>query len=299
MRDTSHGTPGKWIGLNGSNATSVPFAWMAGICVWYAAAFNGQPLRSSSSKFVRLAREETSDTSVYWRPSVSKCVRCASEETSETSVLWRYSHSKFVRLAREDTSETKVPVRSSHLKFVRLATADTSETKGLVSSSVLKFVRCASAETSDTPVEARSSHSKFVRDARGDTLDIGFSRHSPSIVVAPRSNHVRLTAYSRPVRFAIPRPFASSRVKLRSASDVIAAPGGKPRASRRAAAKLASGMNTTSPAFSTWAVVFVTLSKSVVVKSSAKTVMRFFFICVDFLVSWRGNGFGRVARGFG
>ena len=69
-----------------------------------------------------------------------------------------------------------------------------------------------------------------------------------------------------------------------------------------AAAKLASGMDTasTSPAtaFSTWAVVFVTLSKSVAVKSSAKTVMRFFFICVNLLVSCRGNGFGRVQRGF-
>ena len=162
-----------------------------------------------------------------------------------------------------------------------------------------KFVRLASEETSDTPVEARSSSSKFVRRARGDKLDIGFQCHSSLTQLPRRNNPVRLTAYSRPVRSAIPRPYASSSLKSRIASAVIAVPGGKPRASRRAAAKLASGMDTTSPAASTWAVMFVTLSKSAVVKSSAKTVMRFFFICVDFLVSCCGNGFGCVPRGFG
>ena len=62
-----------------------------------------------------------------------------------------------------------------------------------------------------------------------------------------------------------------------------------------AAAKLASGMATTISFSSAVAVVV----SSVAVKSSVKTAMRIFFICIDFLVSFRGNtSVGTRAAGF-
>ena len=157
----------------------------------------------------------------------------------------RYSHSKFVRFSSAETSETPVQPRCSSSKFVRDASAETSETAVKLRFSSTKFVRFSSAETSETAVPLSLSVSKFVRLARGDTLDIiGFVRHLPSIRVSPRFNPVRLTACSRPVRAAIPRPAVSSSVKLRIASAVIAAPGGSSRASRITAANSASGIET-------------------------------------------------------
>ena len=63
-----------------------------------------------------------------------------------------------------------------------------------------------------------------------------------------------------------------------------------------AAAKLASGIETTT-SFSCAVAVVVS---SVAVKSRAKTAMRFFFICIDFLVSLHGNhaSVGTRASGF-
>ena len=52
-----------------------------------------------------------------------------------------------------------------------------------------------------------------------------------------------------------------------------------------AVAKLLSGMETTT-SFSCAVAVVVS---SIAVKSSVKTAMRIFFICIDFLVSFRGN----------
>ena len=122
-----------------------------------------------------------------------------------------------------------------------------------------------------------------MRAARGETSDIGLVCHSLPTHVLLRPNRVRLVACSSPVRSAIPLPDAPNSVKSSIASAVITASVGKPRASRIAAAKLASGMDPTS----TCAVAVVV--SSMAVKSSIKTAMSIFFICIDFLVSFRGN----------
>ena len=187
-----------------------------------------------------------------------------------------------------------MPQRLSHVNCVSPARGDTSQISVAKRDSTFNCVSPASGETSQISVPLRFSDVNCVSPASGETSDIGLVCHlSPCIM--PRSNLVRLVACSSPVRAAIPRPSASRRVKSSIASAVITASVGKPRVSRIAAAKLLSGMETTT-SFSCAVAVVVS---SVAVKNSAKTVMRFFFICVNLLVSCRGNGFGRVPRGFG
>ena len=109
--------------------------------------------------------------------------------------------------------------------------------------SVVKFVRCANPDTSETPVELRDSPSKFVKRANPDTSDIALLlTYSPLMYSAPRSISFKLIACSSPVRSLIPRFGACSCVKSSIVCSVKSAPGGRPRVSRMAAAKLASGI---------------------------------------------------------
>ena len=180
------------------------------------------PLRSSRVNCVRPASGETSETAVSERSSDVNCVRFASGETSETAVPSRFSHVNCMRFTSGETADTAVPGRFSDVNCVRFT----------------------SGETSETPVSLRTSDVNCVRFASGETSDIGLVCHSSPTRAPLRFNDVRLSACSSPVRSAIPLPGAANPVKSSIASAVMTASVGKPRASRMAAAKFSSGMET-------------------------------------------------------